>query len=172
MLVRLDTEKSSACVASVCNAHEGDPQQEDTTRRLFDQGQEYLTEIAGVPWIIAGKWNMGPQEADAQWDRRHARLHDIGAAAQKQGRSIDWLIGGLRAPTWGVEACVIAGTDHVGVHVRLDAVDASTLGVRMEQPAQISISTEDLEEVERLRGCVARSLGAPPRDLGCMDERS
>lgn len=48
--------------------------------------------------------------------------------------------------------------------MRLQAVDASTLGVRMEQPTPINIHKHDPEGVERLRGCIAESLQAPPAD--------
>lgn len=111
-----------------------------------------------------GVWNVEPQDAEAHWGGKHARVHDIAVATQKQGRNIDCLIAELRAPTWEVEGCVIAGTDHLGVQLRLRAVDAGTLGVRMEQPTPINIDRDDPEEVERLRGCIAASLPAPPAD--------
>lgn len=79
-----------------------------------------------------------------------------------RGRNNDWLLVGLRAPAWRVEACVVAGTDHVGVQARLQVVDASTLGVRMEQPTPIVIDRVDPEDTERLRGRIAESLQEPP----------
>lgn len=92
-----------------------------------------------------GGWNLEPQDAESHWVKRQAVLHDLGAATQKQGRNIDWMVAGARAPTWGVEACVVPRTDHAGVMVKLQAVAASTLGVRMEQPTQVCITREDPE---------------------------
>lgn len=53
---------------------------------------------------------------------------------------------------------MVAGTDHAGVQVRLQAIDAGTLGVRMEQPTAIVIDGDDPEETDRLRGRIAESL--------------
>lgn len=72
-------------------------------------------------------------------------MHEQGTATHKHGRNIDWLVAGQRAPTWGVSPCVIPGTDNVGVEIKLKAVDANTLGVQMEQPAQILIDKSDKE---------------------------
>lgn len=144
-------------IASVYNQHEGGPQHEEATRQPVEQWQEYLSEIAGAPWII-GDWNLEPQDADCRWDKGQAVIHDIGTATQKQGRNIDWLVAGARAPTWEAEPCVIPGTDHVGVTVKLQAVDANTLGVRMEQPTRVRIDRENPEEYEQQSGCIARSL--------------
>lgn len=47
---------------------------------------------------------MEPQDAHTHWDRRHAREHDLGTAMRKHGRNMDWLIAGVRAPTWGFGA--------------------------------------------------------------------
>lgn len=71
-------------------------------------------------------------------DRNRARLLDLGTATQKHGRTIDWVIPSLRTPAWDAEGIVIASTDHVGVRIRLEAVDANTLSIKMEQPAQIT----------------------------------
>lgn len=111
-----------------------------------------------------GDWNLEPQDAENHWDKRQAATHDLGTATQKQGRNIDRIVAGARAPTWGVESCVVTGTDYVGVSVKLQAVDASTRGVRMEQPTQVCITEEDPEEYERQRGCTAKSRQAPPGD--------
>lgn len=69
---------------------------------------------------------MEPGQADHHWDRSQARLLDLGTATQRQGRNLDWMIASLRAPTRGAEEIVVAGTDHVGLQVRLQAVGAST----------------------------------------------
>lgn len=84
------TRKSRVHVASIYDADEGDSQHEDTTRRIFGQWQEYLAEVAGVPWVIGEDWNIEAQDAEPHWGRRHARMHDAGAATQR-GRNIEWL---------------------------------------------------------------------------------
>lgn len=75
--------------------------------------------------FVAG-WNMC---------RKKTKRGDCDEASAT-GRSIDWWLARLPAPIWGAEACVVAGTDYLGVQVRLQAVDAGTLGGRMEQPAR------------------------------------
>lgn len=133
------TRRNGIHVASIYNAHEGDPQPEDATRRLFEQLQEYVAEIGGVPRIAGDDWNLEPRDAEGRWGRRQAIVHDVGAATQKHGRNIEGIVAGLRAPTWGAEAKTIPGTEHVGVQIKLQAVDAKTLGLRMEEPRQIKI---------------------------------
>lgn len=92
---------------------------EENTGGTFEHWQAYIVEIARVPWIIGGDWNMDPRDADHRGDRSQARLVDLGTAAQKQGRNLAWIIASLRTPTWGAEGIVVVGTVYVGVQVRL-----------------------------------------------------
>lgn len=129
--------------ASIYNSHEGDVAHEQNTREVFEQWQAYLAEIANVPWITGGDWNIEPREAEHHWDRSPAKLRDLGAATQKHGRNIHWVIANSRTPTWNAEGIVVAGTEHVGVQVRLEAVDANTLGTRIKRPAQKTPETAE-----------------------------
>lgn len=72
---------------------------EEHTRDIFAQWQEYLAEIASIPWVIGGDWNIEPSEAEHHSDRRQARLLDVGAATQMHGRDIDGVIASWRTPT-------------------------------------------------------------------------
>lgn len=65
-------------------------------------------------WIIGRRWNMDSAQADYHWDRTQARLLDLGIATQWQGRDLDWAIVSMRTSSWGAEAVVVAGRDHVG----------------------------------------------------------
>lgn len=158
------TRRSRVHVISVYNAHEGDPQHEDTTRELFAQLQGYVAELGSVPWLAGGDWNLEPRDAEAHWDRRPATIHYVGAATHTHGRNIDWMVAGHRAPTWGAETYVVPGTDHVGVQVKLQAVDANTLRVRMELPTRIFIDKGAKEVNAEYRAAIQRSLGEPPAD--------
>lgn len=77
---------------SLYNAHEGDPQHEDTTRTLFEQLQVYIAEIGSVPWIAGGDWNIEPAEAAAHWERSKAIIHELGSATQSTVATLtSWL---------------------------------------------------------------------------------
>lgn len=102
--------RSRLRVASVYNSHETDPGHEEHLRRIFDQMQAYLAEIASVPWVIGGDWNIVPGQADHHRDRSQARPLDLGTATQRQCRHLDRMIARFRAPAWVAE---FAGTDHV-----------------------------------------------------------
>lgn len=74
------------------------------------------------------------------------------------------MIASMRAPTWGAKAIVVACTDHLGLQVRLQAMDANTLGVRMEleQPAQIPQESMDKAGEPTWWHTIQATLGGPP----------
>lgn len=77
-------------VASVCNATETDPRHEDTAQQLHYDLECYLAQIAGVPWIAGGDWNVEPQAWMERWRRGIAMIGDIGGPteARKEPRLV------------------------------------------------------------------------------------
>lgn len=80
------------------------------------------------------------------------------------GRNLDWVIACFRTPSWGVEGIVVAGTNHVGVPVRLQTLDANALVVRMEQPTQIPQEAMGKHAGRQWWHTIEATLGDPPED--------
>lgn len=125
------TRRNRLHVASAYDAHEADPGYEQTARVMPTNGKHIWLELQ-VPLGLQGDWHMGAEQAGQHWDRSQARILNFGAATQRQGRNLDSMIASVPTRTWDAEA-VAASTEHVWVQARLQAVDADTLGVRMEK---------------------------------------
>lgn len=57
---------------------------------------------------------------------------------------------------------MVAGTDHVGVQVRIQAVVANTLGLRMEQPTPIPLEAMEKANDTEWWYTIEAALGDPP----------
>lgn len=104
---------------------------------------------------------MEPDALDAYWQRSEAILQDIAKPTQKQGRHIDWYVCSRRVPTASIDATVVEGTDHVGVRLTLDTVDADTQGRRIESPTTIEAPLL-VEATEEKRASLDGQSGEPP----------
>lgn len=63
---------------------------------------------------------------------------------------------------------MVAGTDHVRVQVRLQAVGANSLRARLEQPTQIPPEAMNQANVTTWWHTIEAALGAPPASWkGC-----